>query len=325
MTRGLVSVVLPVFNGELFLAQAIESVLAQTHGPIELIAIDDGSADGSAAILAGHGSRVTTVRQANAGVSAARNAGIERAKGEFVAFLDQDDWWLPGKLARQVALFQEHERLGLVHTAVSYHDEAMGKRVGPQDPTARPEAMAGACYETMLLSNPLVNSSVLVRRSVLERVGLCDLRIRGNTCQDYDLWLRIARQYEFGYVSEPLTVFRLHGGQGHRDRRSMLGEELKVLLRQRPECDWRSTSRGRRRLADLYDALATAHFEAGEPRDARRHFAKAAAIERSVRRLARFGASCLPYGIVHRVRQALHERKQIKRGLSSHGWGRDEG
>ncbi|HVA45528.1 MAG TPA: glycosyltransferase [Pirellulales bacterium] len=308
-TKKLVSVVMPVFNGQAFLAQAVESVLAQTYQPIELIAVDDGSTDASADILAGFGSRIRVIRQPNAGVSAARNAGIEQARGELIAFLDQDDWWQPEKVARQVELFQTDDRIGLVHTAVACYDEALQREVGPQDPTARPEDMVGDCHESLLLGNPLVNSSAIVRRSALDGVGGLDLQIRGNTVQDYDLWLRMARRYRFAYLPDRLTVFRLHGKQGHRDRRAMLGDELALLLRERRENEWRVSSAGRRRLADLHDSLATAHFEAGDASEARRHFRTAMRIEPSRRRVGRFGASCLPYAAVSRMRRAWHWMK----------------
>jgi hypothetical protein len=310
MTAPLVSVVMPVHNGQAFLAQAIESVLSQTYVPIELIAVDDGSTDRSADILAGCEPRIRVVRQAKSGVSAARNAGIDRSGGEYIAFLDQDDWWSPEKVASQVNVFQSNDRIGLVHTAVAYYDDTLGRQVGPQDPEARPEQMTGDCYESLLLGNPLVNSSVIVRRSALDRVGGLDLNIRGNTVQDYDLWLRIAKDYGLGYVSDRLTVFRLHGNQGHRDRRAMLSDELALLLRHRPQTDWRATTPGRRRLADLHDSLATAHFEAGDARKARYHFAQALRIEPSRRRCGRFGASWLPYRIVSQIRLALHNTKE---------------
>lgn len=312
-----ISVVLPVYNGRTYLRQAIESVLMQTHAPLELIAIDDGSTDDSAAILDEYGDRIVVIRQENSGVAAARNAGIERARGEFVAFLDQDDWWLPEKLARQTSMFARSERIGLVHTAVKYFNETLGREVGPQDPLARPETMAGDCYERLLLGNPLVNSSAMVRRSALDRVGLCDLQISGNTVQDYDLWLRIAREYEFAYVAEPLTTFRLHGDQGHRDRRAMLGEELRLMLRHRPDSDWCATATGCRRMADLRDSLATAHFEASEPALARRYFAQAARTEPSLRRWTRLAASYLPFALMRRLRLAWHKLKFRQAAVSS--------
>jgi glycosyltransferase involved in cell wall biosynthesis len=252
---------------------------------------------------------VRVISQANAGVSAARNAGIAAARGEYLSFLDQDDSWAPAKVAEQVARFRASGRVGLVHTAVDYFDEESGALVGPENPDAHPEQMVGDCYDRLLLSNPLCNSSVMVRRSVIEAVGPCDPRIRGNTVQDYDLWLRVARVSAFDYVDQPLTVFRLHGGQGHRDRRAMLGEELKVLLRILPESEWQARPERRLRLVQLYDALATAHMDADDPDPARDYFRKAWLAHRSGRQWFRFAASCLPFGPVQYVRRMRERRR----------------
>lgn len=315
MTMPLVSVVMPVYNGESYLAQAVESVLAQSYPSIELIAVDDGSSDGSAAILAGYSDRVEVIRQANAGVAAARNAGISRARGEFVAFLDQDDWWLPEKIELQLRLFKSDVRIGLVHTAVSHCVESSLGGIMPTESHAGQESLVGDCYSLLLQRNSIVNSSVVVRTSMLEEVGECDTSMGRNTCQDYDLWLRIAKRFPFGYVSKPVTVLRLHSSQGHRDYRAILSDQLSVLLRHRQPDLWKSTAEGRNRLAQLHDRLGAAHFDAGEPKQARRHFACAFRIESSPRRLLRLGASCLPYSIAHGLRTAWQVSRQTGRLL----------
>ncbi len=312
MEVGLVSVLIPVFNGSKYLRQAIDSVLAQTYPALEIVAVDDGSTDDSAAILAAYGDRVRCFRQPNSGsVGIARNACLREARGEYLAFLDQDDWWLPTKVARQVAVVRADERIGLVHTEVAYYYEATGALGPPQNPRARPGEMVGACYEALLLGNPICNSSVLLRSDTIGRVGGCDVAIRGNTVQDYDLWLRIAQGgFHFGFVGTPETVFRLHAGQGHRDRRAMLQEEAKVLLRHRPREQWRASQAGRNRLTNLYDAMAVAHLDAGDAPQARRCFAEALAVRPSVRQAVRYAASRLPYAMVaaiRRWREALRE------------------
>jgi glycosyltransferase involved in cell wall biosynthesis len=302
--ENIISVVVPVYNGSRYLGAALDSVLAQTHREVEVIAVDDGSTDNSPDILASYGERIMVIRQTNGGVAAARNTGIARARGAFVGFLDQDDWWRPEKLARQREVFRQDERIGLVHTEVAYFEENTQSRVPPPNPDARPEEMTGDCYDRLLLGNPICNSSVVVRRSVLDVTGPCDLKIVGNTVQDYDLWLRVAREARFAFVSEPLTFFRLHGAQGHKQRIGMLTEELKVLLRCRPESEWLATPTGRRRLAELYDSLAVAHVEAAQMADARRWFAEAVKTEYRSRRLFRYAASQLPLGVVETVRRA---------------------
>jgi glycosyltransferase involved in cell wall biosynthesis len=272
--RPLVSVVIPVYNGVAYVARALDSVFAQTYPNLELIAVDDGSTDGSAEVLAEYGARLVVVRQENQGVAAARNAGMRRAAGRFIALLDQDDWWRPEKIARQVELLVSDERIGLVHTGVEHWDEATGSYTGPLDPDARPERLTGDCFRRLLLDNQVYNSSVVVRASVLEEVGLCDLQIRGNTVQDYDLWLRIARQTRFGFVPEPLLVFRVHAGQGTWDRRLMLSEEARLLERVIAAEGLARDRDVRRRMARLYDQFGTAQVDAGQRGPARRSFAR---------------------------------------------------
>lgn len=105
-TRPLVSVIIPVYNGERYLAQAIESVFDQTYSPVEIIIVDDGSTDGSARVAQAYGPRVRWVRRAYCNTASARNEGVQLAIGEYLAFLDQDDVWLPGKLSLQMAEFE---------------------------------------------------------------------------------------------------------------------------------------------------------------------------------------------------------------------------
>jgi glycosyltransferase involved in cell wall biosynthesis len=112
-----VSCVIPAYNAERFLADAIESILAQTHALFEVIVVDDGSTDGTAGIAGRYRDRVRCVTQANAGLAAARNAGVGAASGDFVAFLDADDLWLPEKLARQLGRFADRHDLDLSVTA----------------------------------------------------------------------------------------------------------------------------------------------------------------------------------------------------------------
>lgn len=303
MEQSLVSVVIPVYNGKRFLRQAIDSVLGQTHSQVEVIAIDDGSTDKSAESLAEYGNRIQLHRQSNCGnVGIVRNEGIKRSRGEFVAFLDQDDWWEPTKLARQVDWFRSDDRIGLVHTAVRFHDDNLACEVGPQNPDSRPQDLNGDCFDRLLMGNGICNSSVAVRRTVLEAVGGCDPDIAGNTVQDYDLWLRIARQSRLEYADERLTNFRLHAGQGHKDRRAMLQAEIHLLRqwsKQEPDQRWQI----RTRLGQLQDELAVACLEMGKPWDARRNFGRAMLAQPNGSRCFRFAASCLPYAMVQWVRE----------------------
>jgi glycosyltransferase involved in cell wall biosynthesis len=300
--QPLVSVILPVYNGERFVERAIKSVLGQTYRPLELVAIDDGSTDGSREILRRFEPSIRVISQANAGVAAARNRGIAASRGAFVGFLDQDDWWEATKVGEQVAAWAADPRLGLVHTAVSHRDAVSEQEVPPLNPLAQPAAMVGDCYAKLLLSNPLYNSSVMARRDVLEQLGGCSLALQGNTVADYELWLRIAARFRFAYVDRPLTCYGMHAQQGMWDRREMLTAELGVLLQQREWAAWRAAADGRRRLSGLYDELAVAWYDHGDRRRARHYFREAWRAARSPRAFARWAASHLPRFVVERAR-----------------------
>ena len=304
MHAGLISVVIPVYNGANYLRQAVDSVLSQTYPDVEIIAIDDGSTDGSSSLLDEYEERVRVLSQPNCGnVGLVRNIGIEHATGEFVAFLDQDDWWEPTKLAEQVGVFHSDAKIGLVHTAVRYFDESLAREVGPQDPSARPQDFVGSCFEALLKGNAICNSSVMLRRTVLDQAGGgCSLLVLGNTVQDYDLWLRVALVSEFGFLAKELTHFRLHNAQGHKDRRAMLREELRLLKRM---CSSHATAKSayRKRSGELMDALAVAHLDAKEPWLARRFFATACMLRPSLRSLGRAIASAAPFPLIQFFRR----------------------
>ena len=322
MEEPLVSAVIPVYNGERFLRESLESVFAQTYPSLEVVVVDDGSTDGSAALIDSYGTRLIAVHQENQGVGGARNTGMTRAGGRFVAFCDQDDRWRPKKIEKQVALFLADDALGLVHTDVLHYDEAKSVFAGPLDPAAEPHRLAGDCYQRLLLDNQIYNSSVMVRASVLEEVGLCDPEIRGNTVQDYDLWLRIARRSRFAFLDEPLTVFRVHSDQGTWDRRLMLTEESRLLERVLAEDRAAVSDEMRLRMAGLYDALGTAHVDAGERGLARRNFARSLKWRRT-RRAALLWAVCLlPAPVIRRLQAARAGRRA---GSDEGQTGRPEG
>jgi glycosyltransferase involved in cell wall biosynthesis len=310
MERPLVSVVIPVYNGQPYLRQAIESALGQTYAPLEVIAVNDGSTDGSAGEIACYGDRVVALHQANAGVGAARNAGAQRASGRFIAFLDQDDWWEPEKVAAQVARFEAEPEVGLVHTNVKHYSEASATFVGPLNPLARPETLVGDCYPLLLAGNAIYNSSVMVRTSVLRRVGVCDPRIVGNSIQDYDLWLRLARVSRLAFLAEPLTVIRMHNTQGTWDRRRMLGEESKLCERILAEDRSLATSGMRRRMARLYEELGTAHLDFGELALARRNYGRSFRWSPTRRAAIRFAACFLPLSAIRRLQAARVDRRR---------------
>jgi glycosyltransferase involved in cell wall biosynthesis len=236
---GLVSVIMPLYNGELYVAHAIDSVLAQTYGKVEVVAIDDGSPDKSGEIAARYGDPVRVLSKTNGGVASARNAGFAVARGEYIAFLDQDDWWDSNKLTEQMAIFAANPEVALVHSLVTYYDADGHNALPLLNEHAGTDEIVGHCFDRLLLGNGMYNSSVIVKRAALDVVGVADLSIPGNTVQDYDLWLRVAKQFPFGLVPHSTTMLRIHGEQGIWNRLAMLEAELRVLFKNCPAEDWR--------------------------------------------------------------------------------------
>ena len=205
----LVSVIIPTYNRAWTLPDAIDSVLEQTYQPFELIVVDDGSSDNTSALLAGYSPRLTVIRQENAGVSAARNTGIEQATGEFLAFLDSDDRWLPQKLARQIDFFRRHPDALICQTEEIWVRN--GLRVNPGK---RHQKKSGDIFIPSLSLCLVSPSAVMLRRTLFDEIGNFDENLPA--CEDYDLWLRVSARHPVYLVDEPLIVKR----GGHFDQLS---------------------------------------------------------------------------------------------------------
>jgi glycosyltransferase involved in cell wall biosynthesis len=213
--RPLVSVVIPAFNAEAFVAEAIESVLAQDYDPIEVIVVDDGSADGTAAVASGYPVRVIT--QENGGQAAARNAGVAAAKGTFVSFLDSDDLWLPSKLSTEVAHLSEHPELGYVLVR-------MQRSLMPGAPWP-PGTPAHWFDESQPGTLP---SGGLVRRAVLDRIGPFDTSFHHGSDTEWQ-----ARATDAGVrwelLPDVLSQYRIHGANESYDNLGMKREMFEIL------------------------------------------------------------------------------------------------
>lgn len=209
-----VSVVMPCYNGADYLAQALESALAQTHRPDQIIIVDDGSKDGSADLVRRYialhpGRGIELLQQPNAGEPAARNAGIAAAKGAWVAQLDTDDWWEPDKLEKQLAAAQAAgPDCVLVHTGVVGHfpDGSTGDTSKPPQ-----SSRTGRCTKALLDPTSIGHPSIMVRRDALNKIGGYDPTFR-QAC-DIDLYFRLSAIGTFAFVPEYLLHYRYHAKQ----------------------------------------------------------------------------------------------------------------
>jgi glycosyltransferase involved in cell wall biosynthesis len=229
---GLVSVVIPVYNGERFLARALDSALAQTYRDLEVIVVNDGSTDGSAEVLARYGHRIMVVSQENRGCASARQSGVERSRGEFVAFLDQDDEWASNKIERQVDALTRYPSAVAVYCDHHGIDDE-GKRGGPS--AGLHPVYSGLIFELLIRSNCIVSASlVMVRRGALDAAGGFDLS-QPHWADDWDLWIRLAERGPFLYLLEDLVGYRRHASNTSSPRSfQMSAGNLHTLLHIQP-------------------------------------------------------------------------------------------
>lgn len=216
MTTALVSCIIPVFNGERYLAEALDSIVAQTHTAIEVLVVDDGSTDGTAAVATNGRYPVRYFRQANAGPSVARNHGLRESRGAFVAFLDADDRWHPEKLERQLRLCDERPSVAAtVAHAVMFHEAGSAPTPG-----RRPDDVPVPAY---------ISGSLMARRAAFDRVGLFDSAL---SHADDTSWFLRARTLgvDVALMPDVLLYRRLHDGNMSRARRSeSFDEYLRVI------------------------------------------------------------------------------------------------
>lgn len=218
-----ISVVIPAYNAEPFIAMTVRSALQQTYQDIEVIVVDDGSTDGTAACLDEFGDRIRVLRQANAGVARARNAGVAMAKGSWIAFLDADDLWLPEKLERQMATAEAP----LLYT----NRFNIGARGGlPVVQSAVTQMHEGDVFLPLLLEgNFITNSSVVIRRDVFESTGGFESSV--SPAEDWDLWLRVAERHPARLCAEPLVRYRFHPDGASRNHQKMGRMRTGVIAR----------------------------------------------------------------------------------------------
>ncbi|USR91773.1 glycosyltransferase family 2 protein [Phormidium yuhuli AB48] len=219
-----VSVIIPVYNGGRFLGEAIASVWAQTYTDWELIVVDDGSTEAIEPLIAPYGSRLRYIRQENQGVAVARNRGLEVARGEFIAFLDQDDWFEPDKFEVQVAALQESPHLGMVHSGWFVVDAA-GERLSTVNPR---EGIPELDLAAWLLWKPVFLGAMLFRRSGFEEVG--GFNKKWEKTPDVALVLQlILKGYRADWVSRPTVSYRQHPGNASRETRVQVRECKQIL------------------------------------------------------------------------------------------------
>lgn len=207
-----VSVIVPAYNGDRYIAEAIEGVLNQTHSEYEIIVVDDGSTDNTRKVVQQYGDRVNYLSQSNQGVAASRNLGLAAARGEYIAFLDQDDVFLPHKLASQVALFDRDAALGIVNSGWQIVDERGTVKAAVQPWQQIPHLSSA----NLIIWKPVFLGAMLFRRSWLERSGGFDTTL--SQTPDVDLVMRLAMLgCPAAWVEQTTVKYRQHDANASKN------------------------------------------------------------------------------------------------------------
>lgn len=262
----LISVVVPVFNGEQFIEETVRHVLAQTYPAVELVVVDDGSADRTLEIVESVAPSARLIRQANQGVSAARNRGLQTATGKWVIFLDQDDLWHPMQLEKQARWMSAHPDCAAVVCPYHHWRPVQGQYPDPaglwreeQDAGTDPD-FTGWVYHQFLWDCWAQTSGTLLRRSALQAVGGYDETLAYS--EDWDLWLRLSLQFPFATLRWPSVLYRHHEVQGSRTVRA---QDFRTELLERYAAQHGLASRDGRRMdpARFRQILAGYHYSHG--------------------------------------------------------------
>lgn len=234
MVRKKISVIIPNYNYARFLDQAIESVLEQSYENLELIVVNNGSTDNSLDVLEKYGNKIRLINQPNLGQSGARNSGLSLSSGEFIAFLDADDFWEPNKLEMQISLMNDATQL--VYCGISPFKDPGNEKLQSVLPKYK-----GSCSKyfidlpgaSIVLSG---ESTALFSRELLERVGNFDAEL--NSTAGWDFFRRCSRLTNFDFVNEPLVNYRLHSSNMSNSNTKVILDMRRAYCKLFEDSDW---------------------------------------------------------------------------------------
>jgi len=260
-----VSVVIPTYNYGRYISKAIDSVLSQTFKDFEIIVIDDGSTDGTKDLPAQYGNKIKYIYQENHGLSNARNRGIKASSGEYLVFLDADDYISPQKLETETKLLDAHPEVGWSYSNHYYVDEngiiLYGFSYQFHKSNSRPPE--GMIFKDLLLNNFIPVNAVMLRKKCLD-AGFFDESLGNQGYEDCAFWLRVSAKYEVKYIDQPLAFIRLHKGSMREDVVGMVSNKIIVIrkiCKLYPDLTRPYTSRLKAILAGFYNQVAHKNYE----------------------------------------------------------------
>jgi glycosyltransferase involved in cell wall biosynthesis len=307
-TPPLVSVIIPTYRRSAFLRRAIESVLAQTYSPVEVIVVEDGSHE-AREIASSFGPRVKYIWQENQGAAVARNTAADAARGTWLALLDDDDFWIPDKLERQFELLRAFHSLGFVHSNYFWFRNGRGE---PRPDTPVRSVPSGWVTQQLVLDRfSIGTSTVLVRAELFRKVGGFNPTYR--LVQDYDLWVRLSQVTQFGYLATPLAYYEAEAPEELATlcRKSLANVAiLDAFVHANPDlCREWPQGRLRGRFNRVHRTCARRYFAANEIELARRHFFKAWTWRPSEVSSLAYGLLCLTGQTGVRTLRALYHAR----------------
>jgi glycosyltransferase involved in cell wall biosynthesis len=317
-----VSITMSVLNGARYIDEALASILAQTFHDFELIVVDDGSTDQTCEHVQRFIPRLDLkyIRHTQTqGIVHSLNDGIRHSSGEFIAFLDHDDAWLPDFLETQVTYLDQHADVAMVHSdfqTIDSEGNVLEHSVAASRGRMRP---SGNVFAQLFMDSFIVGNSVLIRRECLEQLGSgFEESLRFG---DYHLWLRMARHFKIDYVDKVLTQYRQHANQSTNtvplttpDQESVAVQSIQKILDLYPAAREELGERAiRQRLASLYFDLAYFCFSKGRTRYARTYLAKSIGFwPTNSTYYVMYAATLLPLSIVAVIRTAWHLMRNLQ-------------
>lgn len=311
-----VSVIIPTYNCEKYLANAIDSALQQTYQDFEVIIIDDGSSDGTKELVKkyvnNYSDKIHYVHQQNKGVSAARNNGIKIANGEYIAFLDADDLWISTKLMDQMKLLEKDRGLVLVFTDMQQTEgtkilyESFLKEKGYY-----PLIAATDFFSELVKKALIYTSTVVVKKQIFDEVGVFNETYKVG--EDHDLWLRIAKRHRIGFLARSFVVRRLHDFNATRNKQFFYEEQIR-LLKGYLKSDLFNKMHKRiffRQLSNWYYELGYYYFSRKEYKRSLKWFVKSIGSENGVKSFFYFIAALFPSRLLNILRDIKQNRLNI--------------
>ena len=239
ISKPLVTVIVPAYNHEYYIRDCLCSIVSQTYTNMQVIVIDDGSKDNTENIIREfineNDAKIEFISKENEGLCKTLNRGLNMARGKYVAFLASDDMWLPERIEKQVLFMEKNENIGMIFSDAYFmrDKEASNNKYTEYRPIIRNcftnSIQSRSIYEALLYENFIPALTVLVRRECFSRVGHFDTSLK---YEDYDMWLRISKEYQTAFIDEPLAYYRVHGNNISNNMSIMLMGAMQTLFKQ---------------------------------------------------------------------------------------------